>query len=49
VNVREEALAIHLLLVFFPGVQVVEVTREVRDEVKVLARKRRPPTQGGRE
>ena len=42
-NVRNEAVAIHLLLVTFPGTKVEHALRQVEEEVMVLARMRRPP------
>lgn len=44
VTVRQEAQAIHAVLVTFPGAKVDTVLAPVRDEVLVLAGMRRPPT-----
>lgn len=43
VTPREEALAIHQVLVAFPGTKVEVVFASVKEETEVLAGKRRGP------
>ena len=47
VTPRDEALAIHMLLVEFPGTKVEVVFSAVKEEALVLAGKRRKPKRKG--